>query len=102
MMPRNEALDERRAANRRERSLNWTLLLFYFFIVLRAMFGEAFTKFSLVTFGYYYIMLGMPAWIVCWFALLIINEISPFPKVLLRATILVTVLAVAGYMNINA
>ena len=55
MRPQEEMCDDRRVVGRRARSLNWTLLFFYFLIVMGAMFGEMFTPFSLATFGYYYI-----------------------------------------------
>ena len=94
-------MEERRVANKPERDVNWTMLFFYFFVVLHAFFGEFGTKLSLATFGFYYIVIAMPGWMVCWFAFLIFNEVHPVRRLWLHASVTIAVLAVIGYLNIN-
>src|SRR5688500_3431357 len=58
---------------------SWLAWLVFAVFAILAFFGEMFTRFSDAGFGYIYITLGMPAYLVTWLALNICASVRSVP-----------------------
>lgn len=66
-----------------------------------AVFGELDTKFTNATFGFYFILLGMPAFLAAWFCFLIFATFRPVRSEWLVGAVAAALLIVIGYANIG-
>lgn len=80
---------------------SWLAWLAYAAVTLTAFLGEMFTLFSNAGFGYVYIMLGMPAFLVAWLGLVINASVQSVPSSWLFGALGAAALIVSGYANIN-
>jgi hypothetical protein len=81
--------------------ISWFALPIFAILTLIAMIGEMFTKFANAGFGYYFILLGMPAFCVAWFSLLVYASFRPVPPSWCVSALIAAMFVVVGYANIG-
>jgi hypothetical protein len=81
--------------------VGWLAWLIFAAISLVASFGEMFTRFSDAGFGFIYITLGMPVFLVAWLGLNIFASVGFLSTRWLFGTLGAAGLIVFGYGNIN-
>ena len=81
--------------------LSWLAVPLYMAVTVTAVAGEMFTKFADAGFGYYFIMLGMPAFCIAWLYLMVYASFRPVPSSGLWAMLVSALLILIGYANIG-
>ena len=81
--------------------ISWFALLTFVIVTVIAFVGEMFTKFADAGFGYYVIMLGMPAFCIAWLFLLVYASFRPVPRSWPVGALIAALLIVIGYANIG-
>ena len=81
--------------------VSWLAWPIFAIVTVAAMFGEMFTRFADAGPGYYFIMLGMPAFCIAWLTLLIYASFRPVPTRWPLAALLAALVIIAGYKTIG-
>jgi uncharacterized membrane protein YphA (DoxX/SURF4 family) len=81
--------------------ISWFALLTFVIVTVIAFVEEMFTKFANAGFGYYFIMLGMPAFCILWLFLLVYASFRPVPTSWPVAALVAAFLIIIGYANIG-
>ena len=81
--------------------VSWFAWPIFAIVTVAAMFGEMFTRFANAGPGYYFIMLGMPAFCVAWLTLLIYASFRRVPTSWPVAALLASLVIIAGYKTIG-
>jgi hypothetical protein len=81
--------------------VSWFAWPIFAIVTVAAMFGEMFTRFANAGPGYYFIMLGMPAFCIAWLYLLIYASFRPVPTRWPVAALLAALVIIAGYATIG-
>lgn len=81
--------------------VTWLALPLFVVVTLIAVVGEMFTKFGDAGFGYYFIMLGMPAFCIAWLSLVLYSMFRTIPSSWAMAALISAALIIVGYTNIG-
>jgi hypothetical protein len=81
--------------------ISWLALPLFVAVTVTAVAGEMFTEFADARFGYWFIMLGMPAFCFAWFYLVIFASFRPVPSSWPLAALIAAILMLVAYANIG-
>ena len=82
-------------------ALNWVGWPMFAILTLVAVAEEMFTLFVNAGFGYFFIMLGMPAFLLAWLCFVIYASFRTVPTSWLFGVLIAAALIIFGYANIN-